>query len=73
MVYTIIASALSQFFFKLLGALISENMLKSIFFYCARRLAKYTDTPIDDKFVDTLYKEFHNVDTKELNTDTEKC
>lgn len=71
MVYTIVASAFSQFFLKLLGAMISENMLKSIFFYCARRLAKYTDTPIDDQFVEKLYKEFNNAQDPTINTDTD--
>lgn len=72
MVYTIIISAISQFFMKILSALISENMLKHIFFYCARRLASYTDTPIDDQFVEKLYEEFHKVDTEKLNTSTDQ-
>lgn len=71
MIYHIIISALSQFMMKLLSAAVSETMLKKIFFYCARRLASYTDTPIDDRFVEELYKEFHKVDENKLNKVTE--
>ena len=48
MVYNIVIGALSNFGIKLLSKLISEKMLTKIFFYCARRLAAYTNTPIDD-------------------------
>lgn len=64
MIYNLIIGVFSSFFMKLLSALINEKMLTKIFFYCARRLAKYTDTPIDDKFVEELYSAF-NKDQKE--------
>ena len=52
MVYNIVIGALSNFGMKLLSKFISEKMLTKIFFYCARRLAAYTNTPIDDRFVE---------------------
>lgn len=71
MVYNIIIGAFSSFGMKLLSKLISENMLTKIFFYCARRLAAYTNTPIDDRFVEELYKEF-NKDQSENSHEQDK-
>ncbi|WWT36847.1 hypothetical protein [Escherichia phage UPWr_E1] len=67
MVYNIVIGALSSFGMKLLSKLISEKMLTKIFFYCARRLAAYTNTPIDDRFVEELYKEFNKEQTEDSN------
>lgn len=67
MVYNIIIGAFSSFGVKLLSKLISENMLTKIFFYCARRLAAYTNTPIDDRFVEELYKEFNKDQSEDSN------
>lgn len=67
MVYNIIIGAFSSFGMKLLSKLISENMLTKIFFYCARRLAAYTNTPIDDQFVEELYKEFNKDQSEDSN------
>lgn len=58
MIYNVILGAFSSFGAKLLGALLNEKLLTKVFFYCARRLAKMTDTPIDDQFVEELYKAF---------------
>ena len=67
MIYNLIIGVFSSFFMKLLSALINEKMLTKIFFYCARRLAKCTDTPIDDQFVEELYKEFHKDQKEDSN------
>ncbi len=67
MVYNVIIGAFSSFGMKLLSKLISENMLTKIFFYCARRLAAYTNTPIDDRFVEELYKEFNKDQSEDSN------
>lgn len=76
MIYNLIIGVFSSFFMKLLSALINEKMLTKIFFYCARRLAKYTDTPIDDKFVEELYIAFnkdHNAEnSNEHDSNTAK-
>ena len=67
MVYNIVIGAFSSFGMKLLSKLISEKMLTKIFFYCARRLAAYTNTPIDDRFVEELYKEFTKDQSEDSN------
>lgn len=66
-----IAAVFVNFGLKLLAAIINENILKKIFFYCARRLAAYTDTPIDDRFVEELYKEFNKVKEDNSEGDSE--
>lgn len=67
MIYNIIISAFANFGLKLLSSLLNEKMLTKIFFYCARRLAAYTNTPIDDRFVEELYKEFNKDQSEDSN------
>ena len=67
MIYNIIIGAFTNFGLKLLSSLLNEKMLTKIFFYCARRLAAYTNTPIDDQFVEELYKQFNKDQAEDSN------
>jgi len=55
----LLKTALSTFFFKLVGASVSEKFVAELFFALADWLAKHTDNALDDKAVEQIRKAYN--------------